>query len=58
MISNMGTEPTNTPYTGPSADARAAAIEATLGTDAESLVDTVWLLRYVAVRYGVRWKSP
>lgn len=44
-------------YTGPSADAKAAAIDATLGSDDETAADVIWLLRYVTVRYGIRWPA-
>ena len=44
-------------YQGPIADARAAAIEGTLGTDAESLPVTVWLLRYTTVQFNIQWPT-
>lgn len=42
-------------FCGPEADRRAAAVEAALGTDAETLTDVVWLLRYTTVKYGIQW---
>ena len=42
--------PASDEYIGPEADARAAAIEATLGTEAERLTDTVWLMRYTMAK--------
>lgn len=44
-------------YRGPEADARALAIEAALGTDAERLTDVVWLLRYTTVRNDIQWPT-
>ena len=35
-------------YFGPEADAKAARIEGELGTEAESLLDVFWLIRYTA----------
>jgi hypothetical protein len=48
---------TDAEYRGPEADARAAQISATLGTDAETLTDTVWLLRYTTVKYDIQWPT-
>ena len=45
----------NPEYTGPEADARAAAIESAIGTEDERLADTVWLLRYVGVKAAFKW---
>ena len=47
-----------TDYAGPAADARAETIETTLGTDRETLTDTVWLLRYTTVKHGIQWPTP
>lgn len=44
-------------YRGPAADARAAAIEATAGTEAEKLTDIVWLLRYTTVKHDIQWPT-
>lgn len=44
-------------YCGPEADARAAAIEATLGTEAESLTNVVWLLHYTTVKHDIQWPT-
>lgn len=41
-------------YTGPEADAKAARIQATLGTDAETRTDAVWLLRYTTVKHAIQ----
>jgi hypothetical protein len=40
-------------YRGPAADARAERIRAALGTDEETLQDTVWLLRYIGVKNSI-----
>lgn len=50
----MPSEPTEE-YTGPAADAKAAAIGATLGTDAETAADVVWLLRYTTAKHNIQW---
>ena len=44
-------------YRGPGAEARAARIAETLGTDSETLIDVVWLLRYTTVRDNIQWPS-
>lgn len=44
-------------YRGPEADARATAIQATVGTDAETLTDVVWLLRYTTVKHDIQWPT-
>lgn len=41
-------------YRGPAADAKATEIRATLGTDMEQIADTIWLLRYMTVKHGIR----
>jgi hypothetical protein len=46
-----------TEYRGDAADAKAAAIEATLGTESESLIDTVWLLRYTTAKHDIRFST-
>lgn len=42
-----------TEYRVPALGARAAAINAALGADAESQVETVWLLRYTTVKHDI-----
>lgn len=44
-------------YRGPEADAKAERIQATLGTDAETLTDDVWLLRYTTVKHNIQWPT-
>lgn len=44
-------------YRGPEADAKAVRIQATLGTDAETLTDDVWLLRYTTVKHNIQWPT-
>jgi hypothetical protein len=44
-------------YRGPRADARAARIQAMAGTDAETLADAVWMLRYTSVKHGIQWPT-
>lgn len=44
-------------YRGPEADARAERIRTTLGTDAETLGGTVWLLRYITVKHDIQWPT-
>jgi hypothetical protein len=56
LLNEQTTDPTSE-YRGPEADAKAARIQATLGTDAETLVDTVWLLRYTTVKHNIQWPT-
>ncbi len=44
-------------YRGPKADAKAALIEQTLGTETEILTDVVWLLRYITVKHSIQWAT-
>src|SRR5579859_4916655 len=44
-------------YIGPEADAKAAAIDATLGTDNETTADVIWLLRYTTVKHNIQWPT-
>ena len=41
-------------FQGPKADARAVAVEAVLGTDAETVTDTIWLLRYTIAKHNTQ----
>jgi hypothetical protein len=56
MSDNKTTDPC-AEYRGPQADAKAAQIESALGTDAEMLTDTVWLLRYTTVKNNIQWPT-
>lgn len=47
-------KPETTEYIGPEAEAKAERIRATLGTDAETLTDDVWLLRYMTVKHRIQ----
>lgn len=53
----MSDDDSRAQYRGPEAEARALAIKATLGTDAERLTDVVWLLRYTTVKNDIQWPT-